>query len=78
MVQKFEELGVVALKADWTSRDPEITKALAEFGRNSVPLYVLYTGEADAEPVILSEILTPGIVLDALKDVKTHTTASVE
>ncbi|HCQ02278.1 MAG TPA: thiol:disulfide interchange protein, partial [Candidatus Latescibacteria bacterium] len=62
VVEKFESLGVTVIKADWTSRDPAITQALARFGRNSVPLYVLYTGDPDAQPEILPEILTPGIV----------------
>ncbi|APF19250.1 cytochrome c biogenesis protein transmembrane region [Caldithrix abyssi DSM 13497] len=64
---KFKELGVVALKADWTSRDPEITRALSRFGRQSVPLYLLYSGKAGQKPQILPEVLTPGIVLDALE-----------
>ncbi len=67
VVKKFRELNVAMIKADWTSRDETITKALAEFGRNSVPLYVLYYPDPDKEPLILPEILTPGIVLDALK-----------
>ena len=75
VAEKFESLGVTTIKADWTSRDPAITEALARFGRNSVPLYVLYTGDPDAEPVILPEILTPGIVLDALDKVEIGTTA---
>lgn len=78
VVAKFKELGVVTLKADWTSRDPEITSALAKFGRNSVPLYVLYTGSKDAAPLILSEILTPGAVLEALESVTSLSTASVK
>lgn len=65
--QKFRDLGVVTMKADWTSRDESITRALAALGRNSVPLYVLYDGSgATAPPIILPEIITPGIVLDAL------------
>ena len=63
---KLDKLEVVTMKADWTSRDERITQALAKFGRNSVPLYVLYTGKSDQPPVVLPEILTPGIVLDAL------------
>ena len=76
VVERFETLGVVAVQADWTSRDPEITQALAEFGRNSVPLYVLYSGGTDSEPAILPELLTPGLVLDALKQAETGSAAS--
>ena len=66
---EFEKLGVQALVADWTSRDEMITRALAEFGRNSVPLYVLYSSNKNEDPIILPEILTPDIVLDALKQI---------
>ena len=60
------QLDVALLKADWTLRDEKIATALAGFGRNSVPLYVLYSGRAGDDPVILPTILTPGIVLEAL------------
>ncbi|REL32962.1 thiol:disulfide interchange protein [Rhodohalobacter sp. SW132] len=63
--ERFEELDFVMVKADWTNRNPEITRALESFGRNGVPLYVVYSEEID-EPMILPELLTPGIVLDAL------------
>lgn len=66
---KFAELGITALKADWTKRDAKIAKALAKYGRNSVPLYVLYDGKS-SEPQLLPEIITPGIVLDALNNLK--------
>jgi thiol:disulfide interchange protein DsbD len=47
---------VTLLRADWTRRDPAITAALAQLGRNGVPVYVLYqNGRA---PVVLSEILS--------------------
>ncbi len=68
--QRFRDLGIVALKADWTNRDPVITRALASYGRNSVPLYVLYGPGPNAEAKILPEILTPGIVLEALKQIE--------
>lgn len=64
--EKFAEAGVSLMVADWTSRNETITRALAEFGRNSVPLYVLYPGSPDSAPIILPEILTEGIVLEAL------------
>ena len=59
---RFAALGVVAFKADWTAKDEAIGRALDALGRASVPLYVLYPPGASV-PVILPEILTPGIVL---------------
>lgn len=66
---KFTELGVVKMKADWTKSDPEITKALKQFGRNSVPLYVLY-GANGAKAEILPQILTGDGVLSYLQKVE--------
>jgi thiol:disulfide interchange protein/DsbC/DsbD-like thiol-disulfide interchange protein len=62
--------GVVMLKADWTSRDPEITRALAEFGRSGVPLYVLYGTDPFEPPRLLPEILSPGILMSALREIR--------
>ena len=64
VLQRFEEMKIVRVKADWTLKDPAITEALAEFGRNGVPLYVYYP--ANGEPVLLPEVLTPSIVLTAI------------
>ncbi len=68
VVQEFAALDIVPLKADWTNQDPAITAALAEFGRNAVPLYVLYVGAAP--PLVLPEILTPSVVLAELKKIR--------
>jgi thiol:disulfide interchange protein DsbD len=62
--QAFAARGIVALKGDWTTQNPEITALLQQFGRSGVPLYLLYGGKG--EPVILPQILTPASVLDAL------------
>ena len=56
--------GVTLLRADWTRRDPAITAALNQLGRNGVPLYVLYSGQNP--PVVLSEILSVDDVRAAL------------
>ena len=61
----FKQKGVTLFQADWTHQDEEITRALEEHGRSGVPLYVLYT-DAEQAPIILPEILTEQIVLDAL------------
>ena len=66
---RFDELGFEMIKADWTNRNPEITRALESFGRNGVPLYVIYSPSLD-EPMILPELLTPNIVLNALDQIE--------
>jgi thiol:disulfide interchange protein len=66
VVNKFNELGVVALKADWTNKEPDIAQAIQAFGREGVPLNVIYPKNNKQEVAILPQILTPNIVLDAL------------
>jgi thiol:disulfide interchange protein DsbD len=57
---------VALLRADWTTRDPSVTRALAAFNRNSVPFVVLYGRDRAAAPAVLPTLLTPGIVTRAL------------
>lgn len=66
----FRKKGIVAVKADWTNQNAMIAHALARFGRESVPLYVLYPPSADSKPIILPELITPGTVLSALDKIK--------
>lgn len=47
---------VALLRADWTRRDPRITAALAQLGRNGVPVYVFY--QSGKPPVVLTEVLS--------------------
>jgi thiol:disulfide interchange protein len=60
----FARRNVALLRADWTRRDTEITRALAALGRNGVPVYVLY--RPGKEPLLLPEILQKDTVFDAL------------
>jgi len=60
----FAAKKVTLLRADWTRRDPAITTALAQLGRNGVPVYVLY--QSGRVPVVLSEILSTAEVRGAL------------
>jgi thiol:disulfide interchange protein DsbD len=64
LLADFAARKVTMLRADWTRRDPAITAALAQLGRNGVPVYVLY--KAGAAPVVLSEILSVSEVRNAL------------
>jgi thiol:disulfide interchange protein DsbD len=61
----FRNKKVTLMKGDWTNRDPAITKALAEFGRAGVPLYVVYNSKPGSPPIVLPQILTAGIVESA-------------
>jgi thiol:disulfide interchange protein DsbD len=65
--ERMRQLGVVAVRADWTTPDPDITRALQQFGRDGVPLYVLYTGRGDEPPRILPQLLTTEIVMTELE-----------
>lgn len=62
----FAENRVAALRADWTNKDPRITAELARFQRSAVPFNVVWKPGRD-EPLILPELLTPGVVLEALR-----------
>jgi thiol:disulfide interchange protein len=65
--QAFLKQNVVALKADWTKGDPEITQILKQFGRAGVPMYLVYpSGTKESQPVLLPELITSQTVLDAL------------
>ncbi len=65
VLQAFHAAHVVLLRADWTRHDTAITQALAELGRSGVPTYALYV-PGEKSPRLLPELLTPGIVTDAL------------
>ena len=64
--QRLRDSGAVLLRADWTNQDPDITQALAALGRSGVPTYALYPADPNAPAHVLPEVLTPGIVMDAL------------
>lgn len=61
----FRQHDVVLLVADWTRADPAITAELARYGRNGVPLYLVYRKGADA--VVLPQILTPDVVMASIQ-----------
>ena len=65
MVAALKDQNVAYLKGDWTNRNAEIAGALHKLGRDGVPLYVLYSPKA--EPKILPQVLTPSLVVEALK-----------
>jgi thiol:disulfide interchange protein len=64
--QHLKDSGVATIRADWTTQDADITKALAALGRSGVPTYAIYPADPSAAPRVLPEVLTQGIVIDAL------------
>ena len=57
--------GVTYMTADWTLRDPDITRYLERFERAGVPLYVMFP-KGKGEATVLPQILTEEMVVRAL------------
>jgi len=55
--EAFEKAGVVAMRGDWTRRDPAITRFLTDHGVAGVPLYLWYA--PGKEPQVLPQVLAP-------------------
>lgn len=64
--QLVKEKNIYLFKADWTNENAEVTQALAQYGRNSIPLYVYYDGESE-EAKILPQLLTISIVKEFIQ-----------
>ena len=65
VAEAMTEANVLYLVGDWTSRDDAITRELERHGRSGVPLYLVYR-PGQSEPHILPQLLTEGVVLEAL------------
>lgn len=63
----MERANALYLVGDWTRRDDAITAELQRHGRSGVPLYLLYS-PGSAEPRILPQLLTEGVVVEALTE----------
>jgi thiol:disulfide interchange protein len=67
----FTAQNILYIKGDWTNYDADITKFLAAYGRQGVPLYI-FIGAPDKDgkrpdPVILPQLLTPSILRDTIR-----------
>jgi thiol:disulfide interchange protein DsbD len=67
VVNALKQANIVTMKADWTNRNETITRLLQKFGRSGVPLYVLFHAGKPTEPIVLPEVITPTIVIEAVK-----------
>ncbi len=66
---ELRDSAIVHMKGDWTNKDPAITRVLEQYGRSGVPLYLLFSSDPQREATVLPNILTRGIVLDALAQI---------
>jgi thiol:disulfide interchange protein DsbD len=64
--EQLAAAGFETFKGDWTRRDDEIRKELARFGKAGVPLYLVYGPGAADRPIVLPELLTVDLFLNAL------------
>jgi thiol:disulfide interchange protein len=64
--EKLKSMNAVALLGDYTHFPDAITTELNHYNRAGVPLVLVYSKNTDAQPIVLPEILTPGIVLGVL------------
>ena len=67
---ELRDRSVVYMKADWTNRSATITRVLEQYGRSGVPLYLMFPSGPELEVIVLPNILTKGIVLQALDQLK--------
>jgi len=63
---KLKASNAVALLGDYTHFPESISTELNRFNRAGVPLVLVYPKDPATPPLVLPEILTPGIVLNAL------------
>lgn len=63
----FRENNILPIEADYTSQNPEIKKLLHQFGKVGVPLNVIFPANRPQEAIILPELLTQKVVLDAIE-----------
>ena len=63
---KLKEMNAVALTGDYTHFPDDITAELNRYNAAGVPLVLVYPKNPDAPAIVLPQILTPNIVLNAL------------
>ncbi len=65
--EKIKSLGFAPFLGDYTSENPEITAELQKYQRAGVPLVLVFPADPASPPIVLPEVLTPALMLDALE-----------
>jgi suppressor for copper-sensitivity B len=61
--------GIIPMQADWTRPDETVSRYLEGFGRYGIPFNAVY-GPTAPNGIVLPELLTAGIVMQALEDAR--------
>ncbi len=67
VIDSLRQLGIVALKADWSDDDPKVTEMLDILGSRQVPVVAVFSPRDPNNPTILRGSYTQQDILDAFK-----------
>ncbi len=67
VAETLARLGIEAVRADWTTRNDDITALLQRFGRSGVPLLVVIPKGDLEHAEVLPEVVSVGMLLEALE-----------
>ncbi|KAA1257771.1 Thiol:disulfide interchange protein DsbD precursor [Rubripirellula obstinata] len=59
---------VVTMYADWTDRDPAMKVKFQELGSNSIPLLAIYPAGKPDQPIVLRDLVSQSMVIEALEE----------
>ena len=68
LLQKLDSAGVIRMKADWTRESPEVNALLYSMGKSGVPAYAIYPKGDASQQIVLPELLTSGLILEAIAE----------
>lgn len=68
VAQIVKENNVAPLLADWTDRSDEIRQELKKLHSKQIPLLAIFPADPNAEPIILRDLISEKMVIDALKE----------
>ena len=61
---KLKEKNIVAMRGDWTNKNPEITNLIRKFARSGVPLDIFFP--ANGKPHVFPSVLSKSDLLETL------------
>ena len=67
VIEALRQHGVVALKADWSNRDPNVSEMLDILGSRQVPVIAIFSARDPNHPIIFRGSYTQQAILDALE-----------